>query len=68
MFRPKTRRKDTFSMKTPLFFKVWFAFCFCGVLLIWGVVGYSMYTVATDPAVLGRIAGEVVSGFNETVK
>lgn len=59
MFSPKTRRKDTFSMKTPLFFMV---------LLIWGVFGYAIYTVVTDPAVIGRMAGEVVSGFNEKVK
>lgn len=68
MFSPKTRRNDTFSTKTPLFFKVWFAFLFCVVLLVWSAVGYAIYTVVTDPAIIGRAAGEVVSGFNQTVK
>jgi hypothetical protein len=49
-------------------FKLWAILVFSLVLLIWGTVGYGIYTVVTDPAVIGRIAGEVVSGFNEKVK
>lgn len=62
------RKTHTFSHKTPVFFKLWGIFIFSMVLLIWGAVGYGIYTVVTDPAVVGRMAGEVVSGFNEKVK
>lgn len=66
----KTRRTidQNFSMNTPIFFKLWFGFLFCVILLVWVTIGYGIYTVVSDPAVIGRVAGEVVSGFNEKVK
>ncbi len=62
------KKTNTFSHKMPLFFKLWGLLVFSIVLFIWGTVGYGIYTVVTDPAVVGRIAGEVVSGYNEKVK
>jgi len=67
MFNRK-KNVHSFSHKTPVFFKLWFIMIFSMVLLIWGAVGFGIYKVVTDPAVIGRIAGEVVSGFNEKVK
>ena len=67
MFNRK-KNVHSFSHKIPLMFKLWAILVFSLVLLIWGTVGYGIYTVVTDPAVIGRIAGEVVSGFNEKVK
>lgn len=32
------------------------------------MVGFSFFTVLTDPGIVGRMAGEVVSGYNESVK
>lgn len=64
----KPKPRSNFSMKTPIFFKLFYGFIFCMILLIWGILGYGIYTVVTDPAVIGRVAGEVVSGFNEKVK
>lgn len=50
-----------------------FVFGFIGfvfVLVIGGFIasGYVVYQVAKDPSVIGNVAGEVVKGFNETVK
>jgi len=67
MFNRK-KNVHSFSHVIPLIFKLWGIFIFSMVLLIWGAVGYGIYTVVTDPAAIGRIAGEVVSGFNEKVK
>jgi hypothetical protein len=58
-----------YKQKTP-----WFASdVFTTTLIImmlatWAVMGYVAYNAATDPASLGRIVGEIVSGFNEKVK
>jgi hypothetical protein len=58
-----------YKQKTP-----WFASDVITITLIiivlatWAVMGYAAYNVVTDPASLGRIVGEIVSGFNEKVK
>ena len=56
------------DFKTPLFFKVWFAFVAILALSIIGVAGFGVFSIASDPAVIGRIAGQVVSGFKETAE
>lgn len=38
------------------------------VVAFWIAVGYAIYSVASDPGQLGEAAGEVVKGYNETVK
>lgn len=67
MFNRKNRR-DSFFSDIPLIFKIWFAFVFTAAISIFVLVGFTFYTVISDPAVVGRIAGEIVSGFNEKVK
>jgi hypothetical protein len=62
-----------FSSKTPwyftnTFFGIFFAFTISSIIVIWGIMAYSIYNVASDPSIIGRIAGEIVSGFNEKVK
>ncbi len=61
-------RRRSFNNGIPLMFKLWGIFVFSLMLLIWGAVGYGIYKVVSDPAVIGRVVGEVVSGFNEKVK
>lgn len=61
----RSSRKFGFFSGIPFIFKVWFAFVFSMILLFWGLTGYVAYTVFTDPAVIGRFANEVVSGFNQ---
>ena len=66
MYRPRSR------ITTPLWFKLYMGFLFLFALTLFGTVGYAIFTVVStvtsDPAVLGRIAGEIVSGYNATVK
>jgi hypothetical protein len=54
--------------KLPLFAKLWFAFVLILVLCIWGTLGYAVYSVVTNPAIIGQVAGEIVKGYNETGK
>lgn len=51
----------------PLFFKLWFAFVATLVIGIFALVGFTLYTVASDPAVIGRFVGEVQQGYTTTV-
>lgn len=51
----------------PLFFKLWFAFC---AMLALGIIAlgiFTIYTVVSDPAVIGRFVGEVQQGYTTTV-
>ncbi len=50
-------------MKMPLFFKLWFAFVAALALCVFGSVFTVLYTVATDPAIIGRSAGKIIQGF-----
>lgn len=50
----------------PLFFKLWFAFVGSVAIAIIGTSIYLTVRVLTDPAVLGRAAGEIMRGYNET--
>lgn len=66
-FRPIRREFNT-SHKNPLFFKLFMGFITTFIVLTFIAVGYGFYVTLTDPAAIGRMAGEVVSGFNEKVK
>lgn len=54
--------------RTQRFIKVWFVFVAVLALTIMGGIGYAIYSVATDPGQIGEAVGEVVKGYNETVK
>lgn len=62
-------REEGFFASMPLFFKVWFAFVLSIVLTIFGVVGYTFYSVATNPNAtahaVGQLVGEATKGYNE---
>lgn len=61
---------EGFFSGIPLFFKLWFIFVLSLVLIVFGTVGYTFYSVASDPDAtareVGRIIGEVSKGYNET--
>ena len=63
-------RDEGFFSGMPLFFKVWFFFVLSIVLTIFAVVGYSFYSVASNPNAtareIGQLIGEVSKGYNET--
>lgn len=52
----------------PLFFKLWFAFVAILALSIIGLTIWGGFQVVNDPAAIGRVAGQIVSGFQEQVK
>ena len=60
---------DGFFSGMPLFFKLWFGFVFTVAMSIFAVVGYSLFTIASDPDAtardVGRLMGEVAAGYNE---
>lgn len=62
------RFDDFRTPRIPLFFKLWFGFVALLVLSILGVAIYVGVSVGSDPAVLGRIAGEIASAFREASK
>lgn len=51
----------------PLFFKLWFAFCAILSLSIFAVSIFLLYTVVSDPSVIGRFVGEIQQGYTSTV-
>jgi len=51
--------------RIPLFFKLWFGFVALLALSILAGMIYVVVTVGSDPAILGRMVGEIVSGFRE---
>jgi hypothetical protein len=63
-------REEGFFSSMPLFFKVWFLIVFVGVLTVFGLVGYTFYSVISDPNAVareaGQLLGEVSKGYNET--
>jgi hypothetical protein len=50
----------------PLFFKLWFAFCAILAVSISAAAIFLLYTIISDPAVVGRFAGEIVQGYSQT--
>ena len=73
--RPLSRNRHTkpqegFFSSMPLFFKVWFLFVLFGVLTVFGLVGYTFYSVISDPnsvaQLAGQLLGEAAKGYNET--
>jgi hypothetical protein len=72
-YRYRNRVKELpegFFSSMPLFFKVWFLFVFVGVLTVFGLVGYTFYSVISDPNSVareaGQLLGEAAKGYNET--
>jgi hypothetical protein len=59
------RHNNPFEPRIPLFFKLGFAFVALFALSIIGTAVYVLIAVGSDPAILGRIAGEIMSGFRE---
>lgn len=57
----KPRRNASFG-RTPLFFKLWFAFVGSLVLCIFVGVGTIFYTAATNPEAIGSHVGRMVGG------
>lgn len=51
----------------PLFFKLWFAFCAILALSIFAAVVFLLYTVVSDPSVIGRFVGEIQQGYTSTL-
>jgi hypothetical protein len=72
-YRYRNRVKEHpegFFSSMPLFFKVWFLIVFVGVLTVFGLVGYTFYSVISDPNAVareaGQLLGEASKGYNET--
>lgn len=65
-----TMREEGFFSSMPLFFKVWFLFVLFGVLTVFGLVGYTFYSVISNPNSVareaGQLLGEAAKGYNET--
>lgn len=60
-------RNSQLNSGIPLFFKFWFGLILCLVLAAWGGIGYVGYTLyQSGPEIVGKVAGSVVHGFNET--
>ena len=53
--------------RLALLFKIWFGVAFSLIFVIFFAIVFSIYTLVTDPGVVGRMAGEVVSEYNESV-
>lgn len=66
-YRKSYNRKSNFH-KVPITFNLLFGFVFSLILVIFFAVVFSIYTLVTDPGIVGRMAGEVVSEYNESVK
>ena len=50
------------------FFIGWFVVVALFIFLVWGALGYVVFNVANDPSIVGRTAGEIVRGFEDTRK
>ena len=63
---------DGFFSGMPLFFKLWFGFKLTIVISIFVIVGYTMYSVASDPTgtarELGSLVGEMQKGYEDASK
>ena len=51
----------------PLFFKLWFAFIICVIILTFSTAGYVIYSAISGPEVVGQFFGRIVSGFEKEV-
>jgi hypothetical protein len=59
------RNRDDFS-RVPLFFRLWFAFVGLLAVAIIGTAIWAVVSLSSDPSQIGRLAGEVVKGYQET--
>ena len=59
-------------MKTPVFFKIWFAICAVFAFGTIAAMVAAIYTVASDPSGVAREAGQIVGeakrGYDEAAK
>ena len=61
------RRNSVFG-DVPVMFKIVFGIQLVVILSIMGLIGYGIFSVVSDPALIGRIAGQVVNGYNSVAK
>ena len=55
-----------FSMSAiPLPLKLWFGFVAVVAISLVALCGWAIWAAASDPASIGRFAGEIAHGFNE---
>ena len=67
MFRSRSRIYTRTGSGIPLFFKLWFAFvAILAVSLSVGVAAI-IYSVISDPAVIGSFVAEIMNGYNGTI-
>lgn len=66
MFKRRSSYTSTGS-GIPLFFKLWFALCASLALGIIAFAVFTIYTVITDPGIIGRYAGEITQAYTDTV-
>lgn len=61
--------RNNFEMKTPLFFRVWFAFV---GLVIASIIGTTIYVavsiVQAGPEGIGKAVGSIVKSYNDAAK
>ena len=51
----------------PVFFKLWFAFCAMLALSISAAAVFLLYTVFSDPSVIGEFAAKIEQGYTSTL-
>ncbi len=56
----RSRRHDIH--RTPWLFRIWFGFILTAILCVWGAVGFSFYTAATQPELIGQHTGRMLRG------
>lgn len=66
MFKRRSSYTSTGS-GIPLFFKLWFAVCATLALGIISASIFLLYTLITDPSIIGRYAGEITQAYTDTV-
>ena len=62
---------DNFNRKHDFLFnfiKGWFVMIGLALIIFWFTLGYSVYTVATQPEIVGRTIGKAINGFEEVRK
>lgn len=63
-------KNSPFDSSLPIFVKLFIGFVFCGVIAVFGFVGFMFYkgiTMANDPAAIGNYVGKIKSGYDQAV-
>lgn len=66
MFKRRHSRIYTAS-RIPRFFTLWFVFCAILAVTITGFTGFVIYSVVTDPEIIGVYIAEIMNGYNSAV-